>query len=366
MALLGGYAFFASREGPNRRSRFATIFFSGYLLYWFIEKYDIFRNIDRWLPAMRSASVQLMGGGSAIPIFGVSFIGVSFIGVSYIGFKLIHFFVDYRAGEITHVEPIEVLNWLLFFPSITAGPMQRFQDWQAQRRDPRLTLEDVSEGIRRLVIGMVLKFVLADSIFGLTIANMGPEALHDASPIRLAFAAVCYSFYLYWDFSGYSHMAIGLGRFFGIRLPENFNWPFISRNLAEFWQRWHITLSHMLRDYIFYPLSLRVKRMPRLRRHANLAAAIPPLTTFLIAGLWHGAVFGYIVFGAMHGLGLAFLAVSGRRRSQSAFSQWWAKSLFARLFATTFTFTYVTVSLLFFCLSTDQLAVIGNRLVSIF
>lgn len=361
IALLAGYAIVASREEPRRPSKLASLFFGGYILYWFMEKYDLPSKLYNSILAASTTFAPILSDGGA-----VSIVGVSFIGVSYIGFKLIHFFVDYRAGEIKDPSPIEILSWLLFYPSITAGPMQRFQDWQSQRRDSHLTIDDVSEGIRRLVIGMILKFALADSIFSLTIANMGSDALHDASAIQLVFAAACYSFYLYWDFSGYSHMAIGLGRFFAIRLPENFNWPFISRNLAEFWQRWHITLSHLLRDYIFYPLSLRMKRTSRMRRHPNLAAALPPLITFLIAGLWHGAAFGFVVFGALHGLGLAFLAVAARHPSRSAFARWWANSVVARLLATVFTFAYVTVTLLFFCLSTDHLAILGERLLSIF
>jgi D-alanyl-lipoteichoic acid acyltransferase DltB (MBOAT superfamily) len=298
----------------------------------------------------------------AAPI-GSALRGASIVGVSYIGFKLIHFAVDYREGAIENVTPLEFLSWLLFFPSIVAGPMQRFQDWQAQRAQAQVTLPMAVRGLQRLLGGMVLKFVLADSIHGASLATMSNGTLATATFWQLAAAAVCYTLYLYWDFAGYSSMAIGIGMFWGITLPENFRNPFFARNLAEFWNRWHISLSLILRDYLFYPFSLWEKRRPFFKRHPNLAAALPPLVTFLIAGIWHGAAIGYLVHGLLHGLGLGYLAVRKRSRTRSRLASWWLQSRIGHVCGAAVNFCYVTFSLVFFCLSNDRLALLWHRFV---
>ena len=179
--------------------------------------------------------------------------------------------------------------------------------------------------------------------------------------IRLAGAAGMYSVYLYWDFSGYSQMAIGLGRFFGIGLPENFNRPFLARNLIEFWKRWHITLSDFLRDYLFYPLSLSLKRRAFFRKNFLLAAALPPLITFLLAGLWHGAGWGFMLFGFLHGAGLSFLTVSKPLTGKNWVVAWWDASLAGHMLGAVVTFAYVSFAFIFFCLPPERLLVLSER-----
>ena len=142
-------------------------------------------------------------------------------------------------------------------------------------------------------------------------------------------------------------MAIGVARFWGIRLPENFNWPFVSRNLSEFWNRWHITLSHILRDYLYYTLSLAVKRRKFFRRHVIAGLVAPPVITFLIAGIWHGAGLNFIIFGLLHGVGLAVVALLQRYSGSSPFVSWWKTSRIGYVLATAMTFSYVTLTLIF-------------------
>ncbi len=144
-------------------------------------------------------------------------------------------------------------------------------------------------------------------------------------------------------------MAIGVARFWGIRLPENFNWPFVSRNLSEFWKRWHITLSQILRDYLFYPLSLAVKRRKFFRRHRGRRGPLRAFAviTFLIAGIWHGAGLNYIIFGLLHGIGLAVVALLQRYSGASRFVSWWNTSRTGYALATAITFSYVTLTLIF-------------------
>jgi D-alanyl-lipoteichoic acid acyltransferase DltB (MBOAT superfamily) len=354
VALLSGYvALLRQEEGGQPIYRSLSVwFFGGFLLYWLIQKYLLPIGIDLWPNEWIPWLGRTDGGTYAIMM----------AGVSYIGFKFIHFFVDFRAGKIKDVGPLEFLGWLFFFPSIIAGPMQRFQEWQAQRAELNFNAKDVVVGLQRLFIGMFMKFVMADTIYNASISQLSAGTLATASFLELAGSAACYSLYLYWDFAGYSHMAIGLGKFWGITLPENFRSPFLARNLIEFWNRWHITLSTMLRDYIFYPLSLHLKRLRFSGRHRDFATAIPPLITFLLVGIWHGATIGFILYGLTQGIGLAFLAVLKRRKPKTALSRWWSESIIGYATGVIVNFAYVTVSLVFFGLSRENLLVLWHRL----
>jgi D-alanyl-lipoteichoic acid acyltransferase DltB (MBOAT superfamily) len=329
------------------------LFFSAFLAYWLLQKYLLPLGVEAWLidqlPWMKQAN------SNAHPFI--------MVGVSYIGFKLIHFFVDFRAGQIKDVNPLEFLSWLLFFPSILAGPMQRFEDWQVQRANSNFTTNDAVTGLQRLLVGMFMKFVLADTIHNASISEMSTGSLATASFLELAGGAACYTLYLYWDFAGYSHMAIGLAKFWGITLPENFRSPFIARNLVEFWNRWHITLSLMLRDYIFYPLSLQLKRLEFSRQHPVIATVIPPLVTFVLVGVWHGATIGFVLYGLTQGIGLSFLAVL-RRRKATTLSRWWSESSVGYATGVFLNFAYVTFSFVFFSLSGEKLLILWDRVLS--
>ena len=351
VGLLGVMAAFCLK-GPPRT--LATLCFAGYLAYWFVQKYVIPLGLTgtaifdvRWLNAL---------------YLGVK--SVAIVGISFMGFKVIHFYVDWRAGEIERAEPGEVLAWLFFFPAVIAGPIQRFQDWQAQRMSAPAWVgwQQITEGLQRILIGLFLKFVLGDTIYGLSIEAMNVEVLATASTWQLALGAGCYSLYLYWDFAGYSHIAIGSALFWGIRLPENFRHPFAARNLAEFWNRWHITFSQLLRDYLFYPLSLRIRRQSWSRRFPLLALCIPPVVTFLLAGIWHGAAIGFVIYGLIHGVGLAVVSLLKRKKPTSRFACWWAQSRIGYAGGMLITFTYVSFSFIFFCLPFQGLAVLFRRL----
>ena len=360
LALLGafGLAVRKSQTAPTPWRGIAAALFSAYLVYWLIEKYLIPWGLT----------------GSAM--FDISWLhtlyqgakGLAIVGISFMGFKLIHFFLDWRSGDIDKPSPGEFLAWLFFFPSIIAGPIQRFQDWQEQRALPApawIGADRLAEGLQRIITGLFLKFVLGDTIYGLSIEAMNVEVLSSASWAELALAAACYSLYLYWDFSGYSHIAIGTALFWGIRLPENFNHPFVARNLAEFWNRWHITFSELLRDYIFYPLSMAIRRKPWSRGYPVLAVCIPPIVTFLLAGIWHGAALGFVFYGLIHGVGLAVVALLKRRKAATRFGIWWQQSRAGHVGGAAITFAYVSFSFIFFCLPSQSLAVLGKRLLQV-
>ena len=356
VCLLLGFALCAGAADSAPRLRAAGVagFFVLYLLYWAFQKY---------LVPLLIVPAAAAGSGPFDRAQGVASI-IAVVGISYIGFKFIHVLVDYRAGDVDRIEPLSFLSWLLFFPSIVAGPMQRYQDWEDQFGTRKLTLDEAVWGLRRILLGLVLKVGIADNIHGLTLPAMSAGTLVTAPWISIVAAALIYSLYLYFDFSGYCHIAIGTGVFWGIRLPENFNNPYIARNLAEFWNRWHITLSEILRDYLFYPLTLKLKRSPRLRRRPSVATALPPLVTFLLAGIWHGAGITYAVYGAIHGVGLAYIALRrGRRRPRAAAGIWAETSRLRHACSVAFTFAYVSFSFVFFSLSLDRLELLGGRLI---
>ena len=353
LCLLSGFAQSAAvaMRRPLVGPAWLTIFFIAYLIYWFAEKYAP-ALLGLFQPS--AAAIEAVKGQAAL---------VSVVGMSYIGFKFIHFFVDYKDKGIPEFDALDFLNWMFFFPSIVAGPMQRFQDWQEQFGTLRFTGDESIYAIRRVLLGVFMKVVIADNIRALTLPEVPMGALATAPWSSLALGALVYSFYLYFDFAGYSHIAVGTGLFWGIRLPENFDNPFVARNLAEFWNRWHITLSRILRDYLFYPLNLQVKRMTALRKRPMLAAAIPPIVTFLLAGLWHGVGIGFIVFGLLHGVGLAYLAIRRvRSKPAQAVSQRWLRLRAGLLLAITCNFLYVSLTFVFFSLSTDKLGVLANRI----
>jgi D-alanyl-lipoteichoic acid acyltransferase DltB (MBOAT superfamily) len=322
-----------------------------YLLYWIITKY---------VPANAIAALLNISpeSGDVAPALRL----MTIVGISYIGFKLMHFYVDFRSGEIAQLSVLEFLNWLLFFPSIVAGPMQRYQAWQEQRLNAHVTADDAATGVKRIVVGLFMKVVLADTLRGLTLPAFTDIALQEAPFHALAGASILYTIYLYLDFAGYSHIAIGTGMFWGIKLPENFNHPFISRNLSEFWNRWHMSLSSIFREYLFYPLSIAIKRSKAMRSLPLVPAVAPPLLTFLVVGIWHGAGISFIVLGILHGLGLGFLAAMRGVSYRPWIRVWWSRSLIGHATGVVITFLYVSLTFVFFGLPWERVEILVGRI----
>ena len=222
------------------------------------------------------------------------------IGISFITFQKIAFLVDAYRGLVRNFTPLNYTFFVTFFPQLIAGPITHHSEIMpqigpSQRRD---IAADLAVGISIFVVGLFKKVVIADSLA--TYADAGYAMLRAGQPLDHASAWVtvlCYSFQLYYDFSGYSDMAIGLARMFGFRLPVNFYSPYKSTSIIDFWRRWHITLSRFLRDYLYIPLG--GNRRGPVRRYVNLGIVM------LLGGLWHGANWTFVVWGAVHGLMLA-------------------------------------------------------------
>ncbi len=221
------------------------------------------------------------------------------IGISFFTFHAISYVVDvYRRDATAQKSPVHAALYLLLFPQLIAGPIIRYRDIADQLARRMVTIDDFAYGVRRFVIGLGKKVLIAN-----VVAGPGGQDLRDAGrrSSRAAHAwlgIVCYTLQIYFDFSGYSDMAIGLGRMFGFRFPENFRWPYIADSVQEFWRRWHISLSTWFRDYLYIPLG--GNRVSPARRYRNL------ITVFFLCGLWHGASWNFVIWGLWHG---AFLVV---------------------------------------------------------
>ena len=230
------------------------------------------------------------------------------IGLSFFTFKAISFIIDtYRQDTPVCRNPLQVGLYISFFPQILAGPIVRFKEMAPQLARHALSLADFAKGMERMILGLGKKMILAsafgekaDLIFAIPTSQLTPD---------LAWlGAILYTLEIYFDFSGYSDMAIGISKMLGFTVPENFNYPYTATSVREFWRRWHITLSHWFRDYLYLPLG--GNRRSEGRVYFNL------LSVFLLCGLWHGASWNFIVWGLFHGTFLILERLGGEELLQ--------------------------------------------------
>ena len=239
------------------------------------------------------------------------------LGISFITFQKIAFLVDIRVGAIDRFDAIDFLIFVFFFPQLIAGPIVHYREMvpQFNTMSIRLRAEDLAVGMGLFAIGLFKKAVLADGVAPHATAMFdGVWAGGRVDFVAAWIGSIAYMLQIYFDFSGYSDMAIGLARMFGIRLPANFNSPLKASSFIEFWSRWHMTLTRFLTAYVHAPLVMRLTRrrmqrgQPVLdRRHKGVAAfavllAGPTLLTMFVSGFWHGAGATFIVWGLVHGV----------------------------------------------------------------
>ena len=219
------------------------------------------------------------------------------LGISFITFHILSYLIDvYRGTAEPQRSRVPFALYILNFPQLVAGPIIRYQPMAPQLGRRPIAFEDIDAGVMRFVAGLAKKLLianplgaLADQLFAIEPAGLPTWALW--------LAVVCYALQIYFDFSGYSDMAIGIARMFGFRFPENFNYPYAATSIQDFWRRWHITLSAWFRDYVYVPLG--GNRGPWWRTTINL------WIVFLLCGAWHGASWNFIVWGLWHGLFLS-------------------------------------------------------------
>ena len=227
------------------------------------------------------------------------------LGVSYFTFKLISYVVEVHRGKMEACRDfIAFANFVAFFPTIMAGPIDRPQKFIPQLLQKRtFTYYGGVDGLQQIIWGLFKKIVIADNLSPFVDnvwANLG-----DSSGSTILLALILYSFQMYTDFSGYSDMAIGLGKLLGLRIQKNFNYPFFATNIAEFWRRWHISLTGWLTDYVFIPLNIKFRDL------GNFGMALAIIINMVLVGMWHGANWTYAVFGLYQGLLFIPLILSG-------------------------------------------------------
>ena len=231
------------------------------------------------------------------------------IGISFYTFHALSYLVDIYRGVARHlVSPIDFALYISFFPQLIAGPIVRFHEIRDQLVQRRETVDAASAGLYRFALGLGKKVLIADTVAPIADAVFATPTDQLSTGVALL-GVVAYTVQLYFDFSGYSDMALGLALLFGIRLPENFDRPYASRSITEFWRRWHMSLSRWFRDYLYIPLGGN--------RGTSLATFRNLLVVFLATGLWHGANWTFVVWGAYHGLLLLLERATGAGRGTS-------------------------------------------------
>ena len=220
--------------------------------------------------------------GCEIPLLGIALP----VGISFYTFQILSYVVDVYRGENAQKNPINMATYIAMFPQLIAGPIVRYKDIAPELTERKANISDISQGIRRFVFGLAKKILLANQLGELCDIF---RASDDKSVLFYWIYAVAFSLHIYFDFSGYSDMAIGLGKIFGFHFAENFRYPFVSGSITEFWRRWHISLGSWFRDYVYIPLG--GNRVPKWRWLCNI------LIVWLLTGFWHGAAWNFVVWG---------------------------------------------------------------------
>lgn len=242
-----------------------------------------------------------LAGGLAYPL-----------GLSFLTFQVIAYWLEVQSGKVeAERNLLDFSFFLLLFPKIPVGPIVRYSQLSEQVHSLRWNLEDAAEGLRRFIRGLAKKVLIADGLARVVtpIFNLDSPGI---PPWMAWLVLVSYTLQIYFDFSGYIDMAIGVGRMLGLRFMENFDLPYISKSIGEFWRRWHISLSTWFRDFVFFPLERR--------RRNQYAQSINILIVFLLTGLWHGLSLNFVIWGLIHAAALIFEATAAGRRLKSLWS----------------------------------------------
>lgn len=242
-----------------------------------------------------------------LPLLGI----VLPIGISFYIFQAISYVIDVYRGECPAQHDFYKLAlYITFFPQLVAGPIVKYHEISDQLNDRKTTFDDVLIGVKRFIVGLSKKILLANT-FGAVVDKIFEQPIEGLSVECAWVGAIFYSLQLFYDFSGYSDMAIGLGRIFGFRFCENFDYPYTSRSITEFWRRWHISLSTWFKEYLYIPLG--GNRCGRCRTYLNL------FVVFIITGIWHGAEWSFIIWGVWHGIFIIFEKFTGLDKKRFGF-----------------------------------------------
>ena len=230
-----------------------------------------------------------------------SALDLRWLGISYIAFRLIHVLRDKQSGRLPELSLPGFATYVVFFPALAAGPIDRAERFVKDlQREFLLGHDDLLQGGQRIVIGLFKKFVIADALALIALNDALAAQVHSTGWMWVHLYA--YTFQIYFDFSGYTDIAIGIGRLVGVKLPENFLSPYTKPNLTQFWNNWHMTLTQWFRSYFFNPFNRWMRGFKSLPAWIMIFAG--QLATMLLIGLWHGITWNFVLWGAWHGLGL--------------------------------------------------------------
>lgn len=230
------------------------------------------------------------------------------IGISFYTFQALSYVIDVYRNEVKAQRDIYKLAlYICLFPQLIAGPIVKYHDVAEQIENREVTFDKVAYGIKRFIIGLSKKMLLANTL-GAVADKIFSQPVEQFDCFTAWMGAVAYSFQLFYDFSGYSDMAIGLGAIFGFKFLENFNYPYISKSITEFWRRWHISLSTWFKEYLYIPLG--GNRVAKWRNYLNL------FIVFLATGFWHGAAWNFIFWGLWHGMFIIFEKATGWHKKE--------------------------------------------------
>lgn len=240
------------------------------------------------------------------------------IGISFFTFQALSYIIDcYWENVKVQKHYYKFLLYLSLFPQLIAGPIVRYSVVEEEIDNRQITINDLCEGAQRMILGLAKKVILANSLYSIVDNYFGND-ITGLSVLGTWFVVIVYSLYVYFDFSGYSDMAIGLGRMFGFHFDENFTHPFVCKTIAEFWQRWHISLGSFFRDYLLY-----VPIFGKNRKYLSL------FLVWFSTGLWHGASWNYIIWGLYFGFFIFFEQKLGKKRIKN-WPTWW-KHIYSKL-----------------------------------
>ena len=280
------------------------------------------------------------------------------LGFSYIAFRLIHVLRDRQLGRLPEISLAEFATYVVFFPSLVAGPIDRAERFAGDlRQEFRLTQDETLSAGQRVVIGLFKKFIIADTLA--LIALNDALAIQVRSTAWMWITVYAYAFQIYFDFSGYTDIALGIARLAGVKLPENFASPYLKPNLTQFWNSWHMTLTQWIRSYFFNPFNRWIRGYQSIPAWMMLLAG--QIATMLIIGLWHGITLNFVFWGLWHGFGL----FAQNRWSNFAKSRFTSKSSqqgsALQVGGVLLTFNFVALGWVFFALSSPTLSMLVFR-----
>lgn len=264
------------------------------------------------------------------------------LGISYFTFKLIHYLVDSYKGTRPEGSFLNFLLYIFFFPILPLGPIERWQNFLHQTREIHTPKwEYLTEGLTRILTGLFKKLVLAD-MFAIYAEKLSSQGLSSFSYWIIVYA---YAFRIYFDFSGYTDIAIGSARLFGYRIIENFDNPYLKTNLSMFWKSWHMSLTGWFRDYVFIPLGGS--------RGSFIQTSVNTFIVMSLTGVWHGASLNFFVWGIYHGIGLILLRIYGLTVGRRL-PEYLRNSKLSLAVSTLLTFHFVVIGWIFFATDFDQ------------